>query len=362
MSFTPESVEMRRTDFDSRPLLILLAGLVLLACSDDDADAADTGLDSDVATELDTDDPDEEVTEPEPELVFRAPQTDLMRGGQVYTVLCIQRDAEGNESDGDLVVTAGDFEPLSGVGEFLYTAPEEPSAVTFTCQWPELELAGARTVSSLPFVVAYFPLDGDLSEATGAVEISDVSLPEGVTPAADHAGNEGRAVRLDGQSALTIPHNEALNVQGERTIMFRARVEPQGPDTVFVEKGASEDTSAYRVMMVGNDADLFNLDLRYAHASVADTTYSFYGREMPAEAQWVQIAVSVGNAERLFVLDDRSSFLATGNFPSSIENDSPLYIGNGGEGENGLVGEIDNLLIFDAPLTEAQINAIWETY
>lgn len=353
---------MRVTTLTYLPLFALVSGVSLLACSDNEEPAADTGFDTDTTTEIDIDDPDEDTSEPEPELEFRAPQTGLMRGGKAYTVLCIQRDAEGNESDGDLVVTEGEFEALSGVGEFLYTAPDEPTAVTFTCQWPELELAGARTIRVLPHIVAYFPLDGDLSEATGTVDISDVSLPEGVTPAADHAGNEDRAVRLDGQSALVIPHTDALNVPGERTIMFRARVEPQGPDTVFLEKGQSEETSAYRVMMIGNDASLFNLDLRYAHASVEDTTYSFYGREMPSEPQWVRIAVSVGNAERVFVLNDQSSFLATGNFPLSVENNAPLYIGNGGEGESGLVGEIDNLLIFDAPLTEAQIDAIWETY
>lgn len=342
-------------------LLASLASTLLFGCGGDDAPSTDVGFDADAATELDIEEP-EEVRDPEPELEFRAPQTGLLRGGRLYTVLCIQRDAEGNESDGDLVVTAGDYEALSGVGEFLYTAPDEATSVTFTCQWPELELAGARTIDVLPHIVAYFPLDGDLRELVGGHAADGVSLPAGAEPAADYQGNEGGAVRLDGSATLVIPHRDALNVQGERTIMFRARVEPRGPDTVFLEKGQSEETSAYRVMMVGNDATLFNLDLRYAHATVENTTYSFYGREMPSEPQWVRVAVSVGNAERVLVLNDESNRIATGAFPVSVENDSPLYIGNSGAGDRGLVGELDNLLIFDAPLTEAQIDAIWETY
>ena len=210
-------------------------------------------------------------------------------------------------------------------------------------------------------LVAYWPLDAS-SISGDAVE--DVwGDNEGTINGALNivAGQVGDALEFDGQTFVDIPGTDSLNFSGKEQMTVAAWANVASDDPVDgVVAGccgsivAQRDVNSWALRYDGRNEGQ-EMEFIVSPGWVGD---SGFGAPRPGPGEWHHLAAVVTISEVNLYFD--GELLATIAFAGPIASNGPeTEIGRAGDG--GFMGLIDEVLIYDRALSEAEIKQIFQS-
>ncbi len=191
-------------------------------------------------------------------------------------------------------------------------------------------------------LVAYYPLDGD---ATDASENEHDGTVSGATPTEDRNGTANSAYLFDGNDGILIQHSDELNMSG--ALSFSCWIKPSVLQNAMIF-GKSNYTSATNYLLrIQSDGNL-----QWEYNGFLNTTTK------PLEAdKWYHIAVTANNPgehRKVFVNGQLVAETTSSSGPfGSITN--PLSIGYASRNAEYFRGAIDEIKMFDKELSAAEV-------
>jgi hypothetical protein len=203
------------------------------------------------------------------------------------------------------------------------------------------------SIGSTP--LALWRLDGGLADEMGgssAIEIGTLPYVPGLA---------GQAVQLTGSNALDIP--AALqDWRAGRTIVFWMQAPPASYYCICT---VTTGVSSWMSLMVFSDGTTYVRDGILQNYSVSLTTPPVN----PFDGNWHMVAYAwdgtIATPFRMHVDDQVSSVQAVANWPSGQLPDADLSFGRDYQGTFHALGVVDQVMVFDGMLSQAQINDLY---
>ncbi len=192
-------------------------------------------------------------------------------------------------------------------------------------------------------MVAYWPAEGNAQDAVGS---NDGTLVGSATATAE--GQAGQAFHLEPNSAVEVPHDEALNFGlGDFSVSLWVKTVDTGT-SVLLSKGTADDTGNQYGYTIFLDDGALSLQL-------ADGSYQDYSSAAAgiADGDWHQLMISVdrdqSNGILFFVDGEEFGSADPTQLAGSLDNTAPLHIGIPSP-EAGFSGEIDEVRLYHSAL------------
>jgi hypothetical protein len=211
-------------------------------------------------------------------------------------------------------------------------------------------------------LIAYYPFDGDLLDASGHGHDGQSEAPVYVT---DLNGAANSALSFNGvDTIVSIPDDDELDLLGDFTISMwlRGATEPTH-QWLIIAKHLSGDcqpeSSSWFLRYV---TDPNGLHISYYDSSAECGTHPGYGTLVPLDdGNWHHIAVTFQRAGNVLTYYFDCEQVFTQNLPwAPQDNPQPLTLGNqvaGGE-STSYAGDMDEVRIYDQALGEPYIQAL----
>ena len=216
-----------------------------------------------------------------------------------------------------------------------------------------LALGAALALSALDApaddLVLHLSFEGD----TGDVALDHSSFGNDATffgnPQWTDGVHDGQALAFDGATWGEVPDDPSLDITGALTMSVWAQVEPGGEAIQSaMEKGSAWMEGEYNLAALYNGGSI--LQARDLPAACADTNV---GASIQG-GTWSHLTGVWDGAEIKLYIDG----LLDASMPCAGElltNDDPLFIGARGGTGRFLTGALDELRIYDYPLTDEQV-------
>ena len=242
-------------------------------------------------------------------------------------VICVDKQADFN---GNCRIDLEDFSILAGqwMDEYIQTVtPTDPGTEN---------------------LVAYWPLDGNYTDAVGNHNASIVSGSGDVSFV--DPGHVGQSVDFDGDSALECANSSTMNLTGGATILLWIKSSGQTDAwACVIAKGFSTWRFIRNNYSTGNEIAF--------HFNPADgSEFQANGSINVMDNEWHHLmGVSDGNAIYLYVDGQLDASVSTGGAAFATSTD-PVYIGSrvGRLSDRSWNGQIDEVRIYDTALSEAE--------
>jgi hypothetical protein len=202
-------------------------------------------------------------------------------------------------------------------------------------------------------LVAYYPLDGNASDASGHGHNGQVSGP---VPTTDRYGAPNSAMRFMSQSYIEVPHSDELSF-GSSDFSTLAWVRYSGSQSAYagIVVKCTPQFPEYGYQFVASG---------YALAGQIGTTqgyFDFDGSKNLNDGNWHFVAMVVTRSTRtakLYIDGTLVREYQNTKLASSIYSTSPLFLGQDRQGGSHFVGSIDDVRLYNVALTQEQIQEI----
>jgi len=272
--------------------------------------------------------------------------------------------ADGGESI-DIDIDLGGAHYL----DYTFVADDDDVTMTFICnvnnQGPHLYGITCEEASAAPAMVAHWPLDdGAGTTAVDVVGGNDGTLMGSTTWITD--GALGGAVQFGGidGNRIEMPNTDAIDFADEDFsvsiwIRYPEGSDPNGISNKWFMKGTSGSPgtgSRYELFMDNSGEVRFTIDNgpdnKKSRAAIGDPSLVVTG-------DWVNLVGVRDAANDLMSLYIDSVLVATQvDNSGDISNGEPLVIGEHAPGGDTMLGDIDDIRIYDVALTEDDIASI----
>ncbi len=239
--------------------------------------------------------------------------------------------------------------------------PMNPGNLRAMVVWMSMCLVLGLSGTASAALVGYWPLDGDAVDASG--NGNDGTIQGNVTVVADRFGNANGAMLFGGDGGDRIEVSDApeFRITGAITLMA----------WVWLDSTSTRNGRIVAKMGAGGSRS-WSLNIEHSWEGVTDSPLLWIAEDgntlvdvfgdspLPAE-QWVHFAAvyTPGTSMEIFLDGNLVSSLTSGVPASQFsDNGVPVIIGNRvGASDNGWVGAIDEVRIYDEALSVAEIQA-----
>ncbi|RIJ48853.1 T9SS C-terminal target domain-containing protein [Maribellus luteus] len=196
-------------------------------------------------------------------------------------------------------------------------------------------------------LVAYYPLDGDATDASGNGHDGAVN---GATPTEDRNGAPNSAYLFDGNDGILIQHSDALNMS--EALSFSCWIKPTVLQNAMIFGKSNYTTATNYLLRIQSDGNL-----QWEYNGFLNTTTK------PLEAdKWYYIVVTANNPgehRQIYVNGQLVAETTSSSGPfGSITN--PLTIGYASRGAEYFKGAIDDLRMYNKVLSPAEIFQLYQ--
>jgi len=273
-------------------------------------------------------------------------------------VLANDTDANGDPLTVSSVGVAAHGTAINMGTHILYRAPAGymgPDTFTYRASDGQADSAAATVSLTVgivdPGLAGYWPLN----EGTGteAADVSPHANHGAVLGATWTAGISGNALHFDGgDDYVRVPHDSAFTFGDELTVCLWIRVASHpSSERIFITKTDYADGAWY-----GFDIRL-GTDGRLRLVSNAQSTSLTTPSGLP-EGDWAHVALRIGGGRCAFYLDGAPWASVAARSSYRIHNTRELILGAYQPGKSTLLGELDDVRIYDRALTDAEIYVV----
>ncbi len=273
--------------------------------------------------------------------------------GNQLAVTCVATDPEGGDLtyrwETSLGSIAGSDETVMLDAEFT----DGEATITCTVEDPDgktdAESATATIALPLDGMVAYYPFDGDIMDASG----NNHHIPSGGidgTFVDGHLASDpaNTALHFDGSNVLTLPDEAAFDLTGF-TIAFWVSTESTTNNPVVLAKGADFGNYAVQALQINSRAS-------YVHALAGGGNTSAGFGTATLGTTFTHLAVTYSGSQLVLYRDGVQQSSPAAGAP--VQNNTPVTLGGGVTGPANFVGAIDELRFYSRVLSGPEIGAL----
>ncbi len=220
------------------------------------------------------------------------------------------------------------------------------------------EVTNSSDPTTAEGLVAYYPFNGTANDASGYGNdgvVTEALLSE------DRFGNALSSYRFDGvNDEIIVPNSSSLGINDNITVSAWIRIDPQEPITqncgIISKRSGESGFGLWTQNGGGNHDSLFGVGSNSFSGVVGSGNIS--------AGQWIQVAGTYDNN----VVKVYQNGILDGSMVHAnqlVSNSIPLYIGHLLSGEAGsntnyfFAGDIDDVRIYNRPLTAAEIQELY---
>jgi len=210
-------------------------------------------------------------------------------------------------------------------------------------------------------LVAYYPFNGNAKDESGNGH--DGTLINGGKLTSDRLGEAEKALSVPRKTSLArVPYHEDLALADKITLSAWIKPPHLEQDTIkadglgIIDTGASIDHYGGYYMRIQKDHKMWIV----ISAGANKFTFLVSQAEFGKGEQWVHVVFSYDNNEIMFYVDgkkDAAKNVGAG-FLKGRNQAAPLTIGH--QTASSLLGEIDDVRIYNRALSEGQVKALYE--
>ncbi len=235
-------------------------------------------------------------------------------------------------------------------------------SATITCKVDDAEGGGSDEASitvdvvvALDALVAHYPFDdGSLLDASGnGHHISGVSGDAEFVD--DRHGNEESALEFEG-ATVTLPDDSAFDLTSG-TIMARVHRNPGLKEhRAIISKSDDTALGQYTLRVRGDSVGDRETFPEYGHDTSDNDPFTVDADRELHDDNWYHLAAAFDASEAATFVNG-SQRTVSSSPPAAEQIDAPVRLGSSGAG-HAAFSTLDDVRIYDRPLTEAEIQAI----